>query len=158
MALDPRDAYIAPRHNKAPAPPRPKRNIGDEMEDGTIYAGISPSTRKPLYVMPQDAPLTMWFYEAKEYAAKLDACGHQDWRMPTRDELSELFNNRAAIGGFKENVPGIDSWYLASFPVRKDGSPLTRIDGGVPAMNFYDPRGLQDENAYSKSSLRCVRG
>ena len=30
--------------------------IGDTMSDGTIYAGISPETGKPIYTTPADAP------------------------------------------------------------------------------------------------------
>jgi hypothetical protein len=76
------------------------KHIGDRMPDGTVFAGISPDTDKPMYVTPADAPLSYRFKEAKEYASKLGAHGHQDWRVPTTSELNELFNNRAAIGGF----------------------------------------------------------
>src|SRR5438477_9424405 len=31
---------------------------GDPMEDGTIYAGISPDTNRPMYTTPVGAPLT----------------------------------------------------------------------------------------------------
>jgi hypothetical protein len=79
--------------NQAPAP-------GDKMPDGTVFAGISPDTNKPMYAPPTDASLTMKFNEAQEYATKLDAHGHKDWRVPTKAELNVLFNNRAAIGGY----------------------------------------------------------
>src|SRR5580704_12929695 len=74
--------------------------LGEKMPDGTIYAGISPDTNKPMYATPADVPPTMTFNQATEYAAHLDAHGHKDWRMPTKAELNVLFNNRAAIGGF----------------------------------------------------------
>jgi hypothetical protein len=35
--------------------------IGDEMEDGTIYAGISPKTHQQIYVTPKDAPGILHF-------------------------------------------------------------------------------------------------
>jgi hypothetical protein len=84
-------------------------SVGDKMPDGTLYAGVSPDTNKPIYAMPADASLTMTFNGAKEYALGLNtrkALGHDDWRMPTKNELNVLFNNRAAIGGF--NVSGSD--------------------------------------------------
>src|ERR1039458_10259614 len=37
-----------------PPPPEPK--IGDKMPDGTVLAGISPDTNKPMYATPADAP------------------------------------------------------------------------------------------------------
>lgn len=92
---------VANDDSKAATSSEPK--IGDKMPDGTIYAGISPETNKPMYAMPADAPLTMTFNEAREYAAKgakFKAYGHQDWRVPTKVELNVLFNNRSAIGGF----------------------------------------------------------
>ena len=52
-------------------PPEPK--IGDKMPDGTVLAGISPDTNKPMYATPADASSTMTFNQAREYAAKLDA-------------------------------------------------------------------------------------
>jgi len=75
--------------------------IGERMPDGTIFAGISPDTHKKMYTTPADTPLTMTFNEAQKYAGNLDAHGRKDWRVPTKDELNVLFNNRAAIGGFK---------------------------------------------------------
>src|SRR5438105_3961522 len=57
---------------------------GDKMPDGTIFAGASPESQKPMYVTPADAPLTCTFNEAQKYAAKLDAHGHQDWHVPTK--------------------------------------------------------------------------
>jgi hypothetical protein len=85
-----------------PNPPE----AGDKMPDATIFAGVSPDTGKPMYTTPADAPLTMTFNDASDYAKKLDAHGHQDWRVPNQDELDVLFNNRAAIGGF--DVSGSD--------------------------------------------------
>jgi Protein of unknown function (DUF1566) len=93
--------------NQVPAP-------GDTMPDRTIFAGISPDTDKPMYATPADAPLTMKFNEAKGYAAKLEAHGHKDWRVPTKAELNVLFNNRAAIGGFNVSGSYPAGWYWSS--------------------------------------------
>src|SRR5947209_3721578 len=38
---------------------------GERMPDGTIYAGISPDSQKPMYTTPEDAPLTYTFNEAR---------------------------------------------------------------------------------------------
>ena len=95
---------IANDDGKAVTSPVPK--VGDKMLDGTVFAGISPETSKPMYATPADAPLTRMFNKARtfnkaqKYAAKLNAHGHKDWRVPTKAELNVLFNNRAAIGGF----------------------------------------------------------
>src|SRR5689334_12641709 len=67
---------------------------GDRMPDGTIFVGISPKTQQPMYATPADAPLRMTWEEAMKYAARLDAHGHRDWRVPTKAELNLLWENR----------------------------------------------------------------
>lgn len=80
------------------------REVGDRMDDGTIYAGISPHTGKPLYVLPADAPLTMKWKAAMEYADSFEGHGHPKgaFRIPTQSELNVLFEYHASIGGFNE--------------------------------------------------------
>src|SRR5262245_32539436 len=73
--------------------------VGDRMPDGTIYAGDSPETGKPMYTTPRAVRSPMEWKEARDYAKNLDAHGHKDWRLPTKRELAVLFNNHAAIGG-----------------------------------------------------------
>jgi hypothetical protein len=85
--------------------------IGAIMTDGTIYAGISPDTNKPMYATPVDARQTMTFNEAQKYVARLNAHSHKDWRLPTKAELNVLFNNRAAVGGFNEANHFPASWH-----------------------------------------------
>ena len=67
--------------------------IGDRMPDGTIFAGVSPDTGKPMYTTPADASLTMDWKKAMDYVKKLDAHGYQDWRLPTQGELNVLFKD-----------------------------------------------------------------
>jgi hypothetical protein len=88
--------------------------IGDSMPDGTHYAGVSPETGKAMFTTAADTPAACTFNEAQEYAAKLDAHGHLDWRVPTKGELNVLFANRAAIGGFEESGSELLGWYWSS--------------------------------------------
>jgi hypothetical protein len=71
------------------APPAEPK-VGDKMPDGTVLAGISPDTNKPMYATPADASLTMTFNEAQIYAAQLDAHGYKDWCVPSKAELNVL--------------------------------------------------------------------
>ena len=71
--------------------------IGDQMPDGTIYAGILPETGKRLFAAPARA--FSKFKDAESWAKMTTVHGHKDWRLPTREELNLLFNHRAAIGG-----------------------------------------------------------
>jgi hypothetical protein len=127
-------------------PPR-EPEVGDTMPDGTIFAGISPHTGKAMFATPADAPLDYNFDEAKEYAARLDAHGHQDWRVPTKKELRKMFNNRAALGGFK--VPGSNppGWFWSSSQDDEYFAWGQRFSDGYQLNN---PKGL-------RSSVRCVR-
>ena len=132
------------RPNTTPLP-------GDEMPDGSVYAGVSPNTGKPMYAMPVNAPLTMTFNKAVNYAKRLNQekyLGHDDWRLPSKTELNVLFNNRAAIGGF--NVSGSDpaGWYWSSTQGLLWGAWAQRFsDDGFQLYNFK----------VGHSSVRCVR-
>ena len=73
---------------------------GDIMPDGTVFAGISPTTGKPMYALPKDESLKLSWDKAMDAAKNKEACGHKDCRVPDEEELNVLFNNRAVIGGF----------------------------------------------------------
>jgi hypothetical protein len=127
--------------------PRP----GDTMPDGSIYAGLSPETLEPLYVTPADARLAMSFNGAADYAAKLDAHGHRDWRVPTKAELGVLFNNRAAIGGFKTSPPG-----RGAGAVYWSSSPDANCTWLAKGLGFGDGSGDRSDKE-THAWVRCVR-
>jgi hypothetical protein len=124
--------------------------VGDEMEDGTIYAGISPDTQKPLYATPQDAPGTYTFNEAAKYASNLDAHGHHDWRVATKGELNVLCENRnkgKLKGTFNETGSTPAHWYWSSSPYTSNYLCAQRFSDG-DQLNLHRLNSL---------SLRCVR-
>ncbi len=92
---------------------------GEAMPDGTVYAGVSPSTDRPLYVMPSDLYGEHAWAKAIEIARNQSFGGYKNWRLPTKEELKLLFVNRIAIRGFTtaaywsatENHGGT-AWYL----------------------------------------------
>jgi hypothetical protein len=122
--------------------------VGAAMPDRSIYAGVSPDTGKPIYATPKDAPLTCTFNESADYASKLDAHGHKDWRVPTKDELNVLFENRAAIGRFDTTGSYPAGWYCSSSRLNDIRSWRQRFSSGSPCHFSSDMLG----------SLRCVRG
>ena len=121
--------------------------IGEVMPDGTVYAGVSPETGKAMFTTAADAPGTCGFHEAQEYAAKLYANGHLDWRVPTRSELNVLYQNRAAIGGFEESGSEPVGWYWSSSPYSRRNAWAQRFSEG------YQDTSLK----HYYTSLRCVR-
>jgi hypothetical protein len=121
--------------------------IGAIMADGTVFAGISPRTDTPMYVMPRDAPLTMDFENANKYAASLDAYGHRDWRLPQLPELAVLFNNRTALGGFSSTGSESAGRYWSSW----------RHLFIVWGKQFGDGSNKRYGFLGDRLSLRCVR-
>jgi hypothetical protein len=119
---------------------------GDKMPDGTIYASMSPDTGKAMYTTLADAPLTMRFNKATTYATDLDAHGHQDWRLPTKNELNVLFNNKAAIGGFDATDSDAGSYWSSS---QED-------DYNAWGQPFSDGDQITHQKCI-RSSVRCVR-
>ena len=124
--------------------------VGDQMVDGTIYAGISPDTRKPMYTTPRDSPGTYTLNEAAKHAKTLDAHGHHDFHAPSKGELNVLWENRnkgKLAGTFNETGSDPAGWYWSS-------SPNSILTGW--AQRFSD--GSQyDFLRCNDSSLRCVR-
>lgn len=123
--------------------------IGDVMPDGTVYAGISPTNAKPMYSTPKDTGLCAEWNKAMDHAAKLDAHGYTDWRVPTKAELHELFKHRAAIGAFDESGSCPACWYWSSSQYFEFNAWVQRFSDG-------------DRNLFNASvtvaSLRPVRG
>jgi len=141
------------RHASSAAPP-----VGAKMPDGTLYAGVSPDTARPMYATPRDAPLTLTFEQALNYAACLEAHGHRDWRVPTWEELNVLIKAHSSIGNFDTTRSVSAGRYWASSQVREFDAWTQRV------------RPLRDESGggktyrsdihgkFYRSSLRCVRG
>jgi hypothetical protein len=134
------------RSSAAVVAPKP----GDRMADGTVFAGISPDTGKPMYATPKDAPLTMKWKQAMEYAGKLDAHGHKDWRVPTKRDLKVLFQNRdmgKLRRTFNETGYHPAGWYWSS---------TQYVSVNAWAQRFRDGHQDYDYKNFN-SSLRCVR-
>lgn len=91
---------LHPAINDATEPASKSIEVGDQMEDGTIFAGVSPDTGKNMFVMPESASGIFNWYAAKRYIDGLDAHGHKDWQFPSESELNILFKNHAKLEGF----------------------------------------------------------
>jgi hypothetical protein len=129
------------------APPPREPEAGEKMPDGSVFAGISPDSGKPIYAMPQDAPQPMKWDEAMKYAKDLDAHGHQDWRLPTKGELNVLFNNRAAIGGFNVTGSYPEGWYWSASEATRWYAWVQRFSDGSQNVLYK----------ITRSAVRCVR-
>lgn len=137
------------------------------MEDGTVFAGISPKTGAPMYAMPHDFGVTMDFNEASRFAKTDKGYGHDDWHLPTDKELQVLSDNKDAIGGFDTSGTDETGWYWSSTeknPLR-DGRHLTAVAqrfGEMPRRFSFRKHHPADTKQYpilkqDKASLRLVR-
>ena len=143
-----------------------ERGIGDEDPDGTVYAGISPDTGKKMFALPANAPSTFTFDEAQKYADRTNAqktSGHDDWRLPTKNELNVLFNNVAAIGGFNANSSGPAGWYRSASSDDdwsawcqrfSDGVQVGNLKGGLSSVRLVRTEAPKVKGV--RSSLQCA--
>ncbi|HSH52900.1 MAG TPA: DUF1566 domain-containing protein [Bacteroidales bacterium] len=95
------------------------------------------------YVMPEDLQGEYSWEEAKNACESLTAYGHNDWYLPTIDELEFLYNNRIAL-----NMQG--TWYWSSTP-KRPGSTRAMLE-----KNFDDGK-TYDTGANAKRLVRCIR-
>jgi hypothetical protein len=87
---------------------------------------------KARYTPPADAPLTYTFNQARKYAEQLDGHGHRHWRVPTKCELSVLFQNRAAIGDLDDSGVFPGGWYWSSWQgARRLGAEIQRREASL---------------------------
>jgi len=93
----------------------------------------------------------MTFKDSNHYPQFLEALGHKDWRLPTRAELTNLFNNRAEIGGFTTKPDsGYARWYWSCTVRRNDPSDAWVVD-------FKAGHGFWDRKDKLSVSSRVVR-
>jgi len=131
--------------------PAVEPKIGDRMEDGTIFAGISPDTYKPMYAAPADASLSLSFYKAAQYASELEVGGKKGFRVPTENELNVLFQNKekgALAGTFNLTGSSPAGWYWSSTPYAGFFGHCQRLSDGLQVIDTVRRCVL---------SVRCVR-
>lgn len=100
-------------------------------------------------VYPHDLPETMTWVKAKKYIEN----SLPDWRMPTKEELLQMYENKDKIGGFYTKGEGgsdFPDWYWSSTEYR--GNPdyvcNVRFSDGIDNWSHKD---------YGRLSCRPVR-
>jgi hypothetical protein len=134
--------------------------VGDKMPDGTIFAGISPDTNKPMYVTAEDATMSMDFNAAAKYAKKLKAHGHNDWRVPSKAELNVLFQNRekGALKGALNLTGSLpDGWYWSSSFNYYSELRQRLIKDDCPWRQHFKKGYQKQVTKDGTASVRCVR-
>ncbi len=135
------------------------KEIGQRIEGGTVYAGVCPSTGQEIHAMPEDAGIVLTFNEAARYVTEVNArntLGHNDWRLPTREELAVLnaAQNQGTLKGTFNTTGANSSWYLS-------GEKATRMKAqdiaGVWQQHFTNPHQIGTACPTDAASVRLVR-
>ena len=128
--------------------------VGEVVADGTIYAGISPDTKLPMYVAPVDSCKALTFNDAAEYAKNLTVGDKNDFYMPSKNELEVIFTNRnegALKDVFNLKGRGHKGWFWSSSPFGDSFAWAKRFTDGKQA--YF----LRDKGKVSVRYARCIR-
>lgn len=125
---------------------------GVKMDDGTIYAGISPDTGEGLYALLQSGYCK--FEEATKRAKEfVDTQGHSDYRLPTEKESIVIKANRHN-GTLKGIFDRKDSYPTGYFWTSKEN--FHKDSAYVQKFNGYGSTYFSKE--YSASMLAVRTG
>jgi hypothetical protein len=107
------------------------------VDDGSVIG--TPIRLGNLEVAQKDFPERMEWNEAKQACAILGA----GWRLPTKEELYLLYENKAKIGGFAYN------YYWSSTEGNGNGAWVQYFSSGLQSGGYY--------SKFSKYYVRAVR-
>lgn len=82
-------------------------------------------------VAPEANNILSWL-AADTYCNNLTLYGYTDWRMPTKDELMQMYNDRNSIGDFNTTYSGSGYWSSTPCVVGDDD------ESGRYKVKFYD--------------------
>ncbi len=99
--------------------------VGARMEDGTIYAGMSPDTKRRMFVTSEDVAIAVAWPEARLRAAALVAHGRNDWTLPSEKELGVLYVHREK-GALKGTFNAAGGWYWSAREASASGDGKVR--------------------------------
>ena len=156
-------AEPAPEAPAAPAPAAPAErslSIGDHYQGG-IIAFLDNTGKHGLIAAPENFKghgfnSSMSLDQAKKTCANLsiseDSNTYSNWRLPTRNELNILYQNRNLLGGFKIDIFNTVYFSLDIHQNTKDENPSADNTESVSTQDFSN--GYQ--NSVVGSSDYCI--
>ncbi|MFK5976611.1 MAG: DUF1566 domain-containing protein [Sulfurovum sp.] len=96
-------------------------------------------------LMIEDTPITQRYThkEAEKYAKNLRLGGYNDWRLPTKDELLNIYNNKYKLKNIK------DDYFWTSTTNREDSAQAWVV--------YFNSGNDRWSNKTLSSFVRCVR-
>ena len=102
-----------------------------------------------LYVQTKDISNEMIDWESANLLCKNSTVGDfNDWRLPTIEELATIYNNKRAIGGFRDSVPNNSNYWSSTV------SPSN--DSYYYVLNFMNGQSVIENGRYD-NYVRAVR-
>jgi len=96
-----------------------------------------------LLIMPIDATRTkVTWHEAKALCSESEAYGLEDWRLPTKDEIAEMYDQKIQL----KNMQGY--WYWSATPDKRNDY----------FRQAFDADKLDPADADARAFARCVHG
>lgn len=99
---------------------------------------------KTYYIHPDAGEMT--YQEALSYCERLNAYEHQDWFLPDKQELSEMFTQAASLGGFQNAAYWFENPYSD-----KDSERNLSYNGGSLSAGKGRVRPVRCDNSFSPS-------
>ncbi len=133
--------------------------IGDQMKDGSVYAGLTEDGTQKIFAMPTDLDVAMTFNDAAKRITELNAdnaLGHDDWQIPSLKNLEVLYENKKE-GSLKDTFnTDYDSEHPNYYCSSTTGGHDSSIMFYARFNNGYEDWGGKDANQYSCRPVRLA--
>lgn len=134
--------------------------LGAEMADGSIFAGLDLDTKQRIFTMPFDLSVPMIFNDAAKAVKKLNTdktLGHNDWQIPSLKNLRVLQKNQnegKLRGSFNTTNKGNGSTWPGSY---WSHTSATDGSGDVRTIRFSDGFEGDDRTYINRLCCRPIR-
>lgn len=139
---------LRPADNSNGAAGTPKG--GERLADGTIYGG------NYFAATPADAPSLYTWNDGNRYCQGLEAFGHDDWFLPTLDQLKHLYENKDA-GAFSGTFSSTRSKQFATWYWSSEERIGYVLDAWFQSFADGELGGAPKNKDDYELSVRCVR-
>ena len=105
--------------------------IGDEYGGGIVFY-VDGTGNHGLVAAKADFQNYMNWYDAKSACENLVSNSYSDWFLPNKEQLTQLYNKRSAVGGFS------DYGYWSSTEYDASNAWLQNFGSGYQDVNYLD--------------------
>jgi hypothetical protein len=139
--------------------------VGQKMQDGSVYAGLTADGKQRIFAMPEDLDVVATFNDAARAVEKLNAnkyLGCEDWQIPSMKTLQVLQENQNE-GSLKDTFKQVaeedeygENFYWSSTENPRDTNHL-HIIRFMDGQDNWGFKGYDYSNEISPLACRPVR-